>query len=331
MVIIKRAKRQMLKLAMQIIGPSGSGKTLGGLILGYGMMRRKYPELDEYELWGKIGLIDTEHERSLIYEGMSFQGVTIGEFLHAGLEKPYTFERYKECADALVQAGVEVLVIDSASHAWEGEGGVLDLQQALGGKFQSWNDANKQGYNPLVSLLTGEMHGVHVISTVRAKQDYALQRNEHTEKMEIVKMGLKPIQRDTLEYEMQIVLRVDMDHKFLASKDNSTLFEDNYEYIQPGHGAILFDWLEQGVDVFKEKREAEEKARAEREAKVLELEALVKEHGFEKWADKMISHPAVGPLRLTSQEMLDKFEQTLLFSISELQKTSSEEEKNEQQ
>ena len=307
---------------MQIIGPSGSGKTLGGLILAYGMMNRKYPDMDEFDLWGKIGLIDTEHERALIYEGMSFQGVKIGQFWHSDLKKPYSLENYKNAMDSLVREGVEVIVIDSASHAWEGEGGVLDSHEmsAKRNKFQSWNDTNKDYYNPLVSLLTGEMHGVHIISTVRAKQDYTLQKNEHTEKVEIIKVGLKPVQRDSLEYEMQVVLRLDMDHKFQASKDNSTLFEGKYEPIKPEHGTLLFDWLERGVDIFKEKREAEEKAFKERQAKVEELKALVLDHGFEEWSNEMTSHPAVGDLMTTSQVMLDKFEQALLRLIAEKQK-----------
>ena len=314
----KRAKRQKLRLAMQLIGPSGSGKTLGGLILAYGMMKEKYPEMDEFDLWGKIGLVDTEHERALIYEGMQFGTTTVGQFFHMDLQKPYSFESYKRSVDGLVKEGVEVVIIDSASHAWEGEGGVLDLQQELGGKFQSWNDANKQAYNPLVSLLVGEMHGVHIISTVRAKQDYAMQKNEHTEKMEIAKLGLKPIQRDSLEYEMQIVLRIDMDHKFLASKDNSTLFKDQYGTIEQEHGANLYKWVEKGEDIFAERRAAEEAALQKRISRVEAMQAKVEEYGLQEWSEKMISHPAVGPLLTASEDMLNKYAQTLAFQIKEI-------------
>lgn len=328
---VGRAKRQMLTLAMQVAGPSGSGKTLSSLIFAYGMMKAKYPDLDEYDVWGKIGLVDTEHDRSLIYEGMEYNGVKIGEFIHAPLAAPYTYERYDAAVKALVDFGVEVCIVDSATHAWEGEGGVLDYQQKKGGNFQAWNDANKDAYNPLVSLLVGEKYRVHMISTARAKQEYAMSRNEHTEKMEVVKLGLKPVQRDTLEYEMQLVFRLDMDNHFEMSKDNSSLFRGKREVITTEHGRLVYEWLEKGVDIFAEKRAAEEKLEKERQQLGQEINELAKEHDLLVWVDAMEKHPNVGPIATASLDILHKFKEALDVKIAERQKIEDEQRKKQEQ
>jgi hypothetical protein len=206
----KRAKRQKLIAAVEIAGPSGAGKTLGALLVAYGMMKTKYPEIDEFDLWGKIGLIDTEHDRSLVYEGMTFQGVSIGQFWHQPLENDYSVSKYDSCVAALKKEGVEVVVIDSISHAWEGDNGLLDLQQAKGGSFGAWRDVNPI-YNDFIKVVTGEKHKLHSISTVRQKQDYQVDRTD-TGKLEIKKLGLKHVQRDSLEYEFQVVFNIDMNH-----------------------------------------------------------------------------------------------------------------------
>lgn len=253
----KRAKRQQLIAAVEIAGPSGAGKTLGALLMAYGMMKEKYPDLDDFDLWGKIGLVDTEHERSLVYEGMTHQGVKIGEFWHMPLENDFSVSKYTHCVKSLKDAGVEVIVIDSISHAWEGQNGLLDLQQVKGGSFGAWRDVNPV-YNDFIKLVTGETFRIHTISTVRQKQDYQVDRTD-TGKLEIKKLGLKHVQRDSLEYEFQVVFQVDMNHAATVTKDNSGLFEGKQAVITPEHGKKLIQWLDKGIDVKGE----EEKQRQE--------------------------------------------------------------------
>src|SRR6185312_9738988 len=116
---LSRAKRQQLIGAIGIMGPSGAGKTLGGLLMAYGMMKEKYPEATDEELWAKVGLVDTEHERALIYESMGHHGITIGQFWHYNLTKPYDLKNFTKAMTDLKNAGVEVIIVDSTTHAWE--------------------------------------------------------------------------------------------------------------------------------------------------------------------------------------------------------------------
>ncbi len=47
------------------------------------------------------------------------------------LKAPYTPERYTEALQACIDAGMQVVIIDSASHEWDGKGGVLQINEAL--------------------------------------------------------------------------------------------------------------------------------------------------------------------------------------------------------
>lgn len=286
---VRKAKREKLVAAVLIAGPSGAGKTLGALLVAYGMMKEKYPNLSDEEIWDKIGLIDTEHERSLVYEGMEKQNVKIGQFLFIPLDAPYTVSRYDSAVKALKDAGAEVVVIDSTSHAWENDGGLLDLQQSKGGNFQAWRDINPI-YNQFIAIATGEKYRVHTLSTARLKQEYAMEQSE-TGKLQVKKLGLKTVQRDSLEYEFQIVFNVDMDHVARTSKDNSGLFEERPGVLTPDHGKKLIQWLDKGIDVKgKEEEDRLEFIRMIREACELSEVASNKIAEIEKKMNNQIEY-----------------------------------------
>ena len=117
----EKVTRQRAKLRMALTGVSGAGKTLGALYIAYGITND----------WGKIALIDTEHERARFYANRSDLGT--GEFLYSSFAPPYSPDRYK----ALVTEGAAavgpdgVVIVDSFSHAWNNEGGILDLKEKV--------------------------------------------------------------------------------------------------------------------------------------------------------------------------------------------------------
>lgn len=315
---LKKAKRQMLRLAMALIGPSGSGKTVGGLILAYGMMKEKYPDAKDEHIWSLIGLVDTEHERSLIYEGMEKGGVMIGQFWHYDLQAPYSVGRYEKAIMEMKEQGVEVVILDSVSHAWMGEGGVLDFhEQQGGGKFQSWNTTNKAAYFPLVSLITGESTQMHIINTVRAKQDHQVQMDAGG-KLEIVKLGMQPVQRDQLEYEFQIALNIDMQNNARPSKDNSDIFKSHAGPVTAAQGAQLYNWLEKGEDIFAERRAAEQAAEKERLDLIKKIRAAEKKHSLHSDVQALEQHKAINmPLEQFDMDMLHKTMGVLEMKIKE--------------
>jgi AAA domain len=126
---IRPAVREAVGLLIGVAGASGSGKTFSAMRVAKGIVGP-----------GKrFCVIDTEARRALHYAAMF-------EFDHLELPPPFTPERYSEAIKAADQAGYQAIVVDSMSHSWAGDGGVLDMQeeefQRMGGrdaaKMASW-------------------------------------------------------------------------------------------------------------------------------------------------------------------------------------------------
>lgn len=236
----QKVTRRKSKLRMALMGVSNSGKTLGALYIAYGITGD----------WGKIALIDTEHERARFYAERTDLEIPTGEFLYEALTPPFSPKRYNtlidEAADAVGEDGV--IIVDSLSHAWNGEGGVLDIKEqisAQAGKnsYTAWNEAGQE-QNALINKLFAVQ--CHTIVTLRSKMQYVLETNERG-KQQPVKVGLGAVQRDDMEYEFDIVLSIDRSHIATASKD--VTFLDGYgAMITPELGRAIAGWLDNGIE-----------------------------------------------------------------------------------
>ena len=244
---VKPAEREKLKLSAMYMGATGSGKTVGALLTAKGIVEAMFPDLDNTsaEFWEKIGVVDTEHNRSKVYADATIGGHYIGKFLHLEFEPPYDVDSYITAVNFLKDLGCEVVVIDSATHAWDNTGGLLDLHNSLGGQFATW-----QKVNPVIrkfyQALTADTD-IHIITTVRSKIKYDASQTE-TGKMKVSKIGLKPIMRDDFEYEVLVALHFDEEHKVTVVKDNTQIFEGD-TYLKPDYGKDLFQFLDLGIDV----------------------------------------------------------------------------------
>jgi hypothetical protein len=110
---ITTAVRTASPVSVFIQGVSGSGKTYSALLLARGLAGPGE----------KIGIIDTEGGRSLIYA----DDPDIGGFQHMPFAAPFTPERFTKAVDAGVAAGWKAVIIDSASLEHDGEGGLLEM------------------------------------------------------------------------------------------------------------------------------------------------------------------------------------------------------------
>ena len=266
---LKRAVRQKMKVPIMLMGASGSGKTVGALLIAKGIVWEMFPDLSDDEKWEKIAVIDTEHGRSTLYAGMTIKEQEIGSFLHYDLSKPYTPQRYKDAFMECKQAGCEVIIVDSITHAWSGEGGVLDKVNALGGKFSDWNKV-KPDENTLLSMFLDT--DVHVIACVRSKQGYELTTLD-TGKLQIEKVGLKAEQKDSLEYEFAITFQLYQNHTAEPMKDNSNSFDGRF-IITEETGKQIYEWAEEGVDI----KAIERKKKADTITLINQLAALSEKH-----------------------------------------------------
>jgi hypothetical protein len=249
----KPAEREKLKFSAMFMGATGSGKTIGALITAKGLIKAKYPDLDDTsdKFWAKIGVLDTEHNRAKVYADTTIGGEYIGRFLHAEFLPPFDVDSYIDGTQYLKSLGCEAVIIDSITHAWDDAGGILDLHQNMGGQFATW-----QKINPIIKklylALTADQD-LHIITTVRSKIKYEATATE-TGKMRVSKIGLKPIMRDDFEYEVLTALHFDEDHKVSVIKDNTQIFESDV-LLKSSYGVSLHNYLEKGVDVNAEKQE----------------------------------------------------------------------------
>jgi hypothetical protein len=245
----KKAKREKLKALIAMMGASGSGKTFSSLRMAKGMIQGMFPDLDttSEEFWEKVGVIDTEHNRSKIYADVEKHGVYIGEFSHMNLEPPFTVDKYIKGIKEAKEAGIEVLIIDSTTHLWKD---LLQEQSDLGGRYQDWGKVTPKYERFINEFVYADLH---IIATMRSKQSYALEESG-TGKLGVTKIGEKPIQRDDFEYEFLVGLMFDQRHFATVTKDNSPLFEPLGNFVvEEQHGIDLINWLDKGVDVKVEK------------------------------------------------------------------------------
>ena len=231
--MFKKATKEKQKLRLLIEGASGSGKTYSALLLAKGLKEKTGQ---------KIALIDTEKGSASLYSSLV-------DFDVCDLEPDFTPEKYIKAIKEAEQAGYGILIIDSITHEWSGKGGCLDIQTALGGKFNDWAKVTPRHNAFIDAILQSNMH---IIGTARTKTDYALEDGFNKaggKTTKPVKVGLKTEQREGMDYEFTIVFRVNENHMASANKDRTSLFNGIDEQISEETGYKLYDWLNDGREL----------------------------------------------------------------------------------
>lgn len=229
----RKAERRKAKLRMALIGPSGSGKTYSALLIASGM-------------GGPIAMIDTEQGSGELYADLCDYDVCT-------LTAPFTPHKYIQAIRKAESSGYSVLIIDSLSHAWAGEGGLLeevDKRKATQkNQFAAWRDVTPM-HNQLVDALL--QSPCHIVATMRSKTAYDVQRDEKGN-VKPVKIGQAPVQRDGMEYEFTAVLDLEAEKHIAApSKDRTGLLDGQHFVPGTQTGAALREWLEAGVEPARE-------------------------------------------------------------------------------
>ncbi len=229
MLQLKKATRKQVKLRVGLSAVSGGGKTMSALLLAYGMTND----------WSKIAVIDTENGSASLYSHL-------GEFNTIDLSAPFSPERYIECIKACEDAGMEVIIIDSITHEWDGKGGIIDISNSMtGNSFTNWAKLTPRHDAFINSILQSKCH---IISCVRRKQDYEMTKDKDG-KIKVEKAGLKEITREGFEYELTLNFNLEINHHATASKDRTGLFMDKPEFIITSEtGKTLINWCNNGVN-----------------------------------------------------------------------------------
>ena len=239
---IAPATRTGAHLLIQLFGGPRSGKTRTALRLARGMVGPK----------GTIGVLDTESGRARLHADKVPGGFVLGE-----LTPPFTPLRYLEAIEEFVCYGVDILVIDSFSHCWEGQGGVLemadDAERAGRKGILKWLEP-KRDYKKLVNFLLSTR--LHLILCSRAKQPIEEKVVEIDGKLKkaLVTAPWEPIQDKRLKYEMSIVLPMTLDgvyetdpNRLKVPDDLANLFTG--ELLTEETGAAIAKWVGGGQPV----------------------------------------------------------------------------------
>lgn len=224
--MFKKATLKEAKLRLALYGPAGAGKTYTSLKIAQGM---------KSVLGGEIALIDTERGSASKYADRF-------DFYVAELQDK-SVEGYIK-AISLAEKEFNILIIDSISHAWQELLEYVDLitrTKYKNNSFQAWGEATPLYKSFLETLLN---YNGHIIVTMRAKTEWAVEKDEGTGKIRPVRLGLAPEQRSGIEYEFDILGELNLEHTLYISKDRSGKFQDRV-IIRPDEdfGVEIGKWL----------------------------------------------------------------------------------------
>lgn len=220
-----KAVKSTAKLRLALLGPTGSGKTYTALALCDGR---------------RVAVIDSEHGSASKYaDRFSFDVLNLPD------HDPRT---YIDAIRAAEQAGYEVVIIDSITHAWNATKDLVDdvaRRSKSGNSFTAWGDVTPI-WQSLIKAIVGSK--IHVVATMRSKIEWVIEEDQRGKKVP-KKIGTKPENRDGVEYEFDVVVEIDQDHNAWATKTRCPEI-DGKTWKNPSAsdlGAALFGWLEDGV------------------------------------------------------------------------------------
>lgn len=225
-----KAVKQQERLRLALDGPAGGGKTWTGLLVATYLAAKD---------GGRIAVIDSER-------GSAKKYASDFDFDHLSLpdNSPHT---YIGAIRAAGEAGYTVVMVDSLSHAWEG---TLELKDEVTARsrskdsFSAWREVTPV-HNDLVDVML--RLPAHVIVTMRTKTEYLVDPENPDRNKRIQRVGLKPVQRDGVEYEFDVVGDLDIENTLVVTKTRcraltgAVIRKPDEQFAK-----VLHDWLNDG-------------------------------------------------------------------------------------
>jgi hypothetical protein len=268
----KPATRQGVKLMIGLAGASGAGKTKSALELATGLAGPS----------GKIVFLDTEAKRGLHYapapgeDADSDAGAYV--FHHVDLSPPFPPTRFTELVEQFAEA--DVIIIDSMSHEYDGEGSITDMantaqegipkpgvenprtknsrqadwwkdwiQRPVDGPG-AWKEPKRLHKEMMNKFLQSR---AHLIFCLRAEEKIKMARDERTRKTVIEDAGWTPICEKRFMYEMTISFTLRPDDPGKPQYDLPHKIQDQHRHIFPAgqyisaeSGHLLGVWADGG-------------------------------------------------------------------------------------
>jgi len=187
------AIRQNTPLIVGLAGPSKSGKTMSAHRLAVGLAQG-----------GQVAMINTEGPRGHQYADKF-------KYLAVDMMEPFSLKKYTEAIKAAAEIKPAVLIIDSVSHAHEGQGGMLDQHEAeldrlAGENYEkrnrmTWAAWVKPKQDEAVMINTMLQMACHIVLAFRAKEKIKIVKGQNP-----VDLGWQPIASDRIHFETAFTL-----------------------------------------------------------------------------------------------------------------------------
>ena len=152
----KRADKKQTFLRMALLGPAGSGKSFTALRIAHSLGN------------GSVAAFDTERRSLSKYASEPNPDGGVFEFDVDDDMEDFDVRRYISAIQAAEKAGYKVLVIDSLSHAWSGQGGILEFVDARKGNAKGPRVAILGEYDALPEIGHACGHNLIAASAVGA-------------------------------------------------------------------------------------------------------------------------------------------------------------------
>lgn len=224
----KAVKRQE-KLRLALDGPPGGGKTMTALIVATSLAAKE---------GGRVAVVDSERSSARKYANLfDFDHLTLPD------KDPQT---YTDAIKAAIEAEYAAIIVDSLSHAWEG---TLDLKDKVTRRsatkdgFGAWREVTPIHEELVDTMLRAP---AHVIVTMRTKMAHDYEKDDDG-KLQVKKLGLKPVQRDGVDYEFDVVGDLDQENTLVISKTRCPELRGQIiRFPGASFAETLWTWLQDG-------------------------------------------------------------------------------------
>lgn len=281
--MFKKATKSEIKIRLALSGASGAGKTFSALAIAS-------------HLGNSIALIDTEHGSASRYADKFKFDVCELDNHHPA--------KYIEAIQAAEQAGYEVIIVDSLSHAWFSE---LEL---AGKVFDGWKTVRPLE-RKLIDAIVGSSS--HVIATMRSKTEYVMEEYKAKDgktKTAPKKIGTAPIQSTGIEYEFDIAGELNYEHILSISKSRCSDLADR-TFLNPGKelADILKNWVGTEITHVDERQIVQPSL----SSAVADTLHLLKWTDFQTQNCLEVNFQKLNPTELNDEELLDFLDYLAVF------------------
>ena len=239
----KQGVREAVGLLMGLIGPSGSGKTMSAMRIASGIVGEG----------NRFAIIDTENRRALHYAEQF-------DFDYCELNPPFKSQNYADAIESADKVGYGAIIVDSCSHEWSSEGGVLDFQEAelnrMAGddwkkreqvKMAAWIKP-KQNHKQMVQRMLRTK--AHLILCFRAEEKMKMEKDA-SGKMQIIPQGWQPVCSKEMPYELTVSFLLHSDKPGIGQpiklqEQHKAIFPTG-KLLDEASGRAVAEWAKGGV------------------------------------------------------------------------------------